>query len=193
VGIALLEEINNINQKQSNPFPELRIRVGLCSGPVLAGIVGLLRPQYDVFGPTVNYAKCLEQKAMPGAILVSDKSFQVLDGKYSCTPVKIRAKGFSGDLIAWQYPAIVHSRTRDSTLTINTNEPSSEDTTDSPLIPVGTLSPWSKLVISGSLKEKERALEADVDHEMGMTLDPSCDLFGKAVLTPVMIFTEDSS
>ena len=49
---------------------ELTMRVGLASGPVMAGVIGTRKFTYDVWGDAVNLAARLENKSRPGAILV---------------------------------------------------------------------------------------------------------------------------
>ena len=52
-------------------WPGLRVRIGIHSGPVIAGIIGRLKFAYDIWGDTVNTAARLEENCEPGRILVS--------------------------------------------------------------------------------------------------------------------------
>lgn len=59
--------------KQMRPDGKpLQIRIGLCSGPVVAGVIGDKRFLYDVWGETVNLAQRLEAHGKPGRIQVTD-------------------------------------------------------------------------------------------------------------------------
>jgi adenylate cyclase len=50
---------------------DLKIRVGIASGPVMAGVIGTDKFSYDVWGETVNLASRLESHGVPGEIQVS--------------------------------------------------------------------------------------------------------------------------
>jgi adenylate cyclase len=74
----------------------LEIRVGLASGPVVAGVVGSKRFFYDVWGDAVNVAARMESTALPGRIQVSPAAFERLQGAFTLEPrgeVEIKGKG----------------------------------------------------------------------------------------------------
>jgi class 3 adenylate cyclase len=58
--------------------PHWQLRVGVHVGPVIAGVVGRRKYQYDVWGDTVNTAARMEQAASPGAICVTAETWQQL-------------------------------------------------------------------------------------------------------------------
>lgn len=70
-GLAMIERARALP-------PHWQIRVGLHVGPVIAGIVGHRKYQYDVWGDTVNTASRLEAAATPGAICVTAETWQRL-------------------------------------------------------------------------------------------------------------------
>ena len=72
------------------PFP---IRVGVHTGPVMAGIIGTRRYAYDVWGDTVNIASRVEGASKAGCVLVSSATAEAAAGDYQFDgPHKIETK-----------------------------------------------------------------------------------------------------
>jgi adenylate cyclase len=59
-------------EKQKQNLPYLEMRIGIHSGPLVAGVVGSRKFAYDVWGDTVNIAARMEQSGEPGTINVSE-------------------------------------------------------------------------------------------------------------------------
>lgn len=60
----------------------LDIRVGINSGPVMAGVIGRLDPVFDLWGHTVNVAARMESSGIPGRIQVTESVKDALVGRY---------------------------------------------------------------------------------------------------------------
>jgi adenylate cyclase len=72
------------------PFP---IRVGVHTGPVMAGIIGTRRFAYDVWGDAVNIASRIESASKAGCVLVSNATVEAAGGDYQFDgPHKIETK-----------------------------------------------------------------------------------------------------
>lgn len=61
------------------------IRIGIHSGGVVAGIVGVKKFAYDIWGDTVNTAARMEQSSQPGKINISQSTYELIKDKFNCT------------------------------------------------------------------------------------------------------------
>jgi adenylate cyclase len=76
--------------------PPIQLRIGLHSGPVVAGVIGRRRFLYDLWGDTVNTAARLESHGVPGHIHVNDHTAARLAGDFEFTDrgiIQIKGKG----------------------------------------------------------------------------------------------------
>jgi len=74
-----LNEIEQFNQQYNT---SIRIRIGLCTGPVVAGVIGREKFAYDLWGETVNLACYLETTGEAGKIQVAESTYDRLQHKY---------------------------------------------------------------------------------------------------------------
>ncbi|XP_023187897.1 adenylate cyclase type 7 isoform X2 [Xiphophorus maculatus] len=92
--IAMNGKLDVINRHSFNTF---RLRVGINHGPVIAGVIGARKPQYDIWGNTVNVASRMESTGEMGKIQVTEESSQVLRKLgYSCECrgfINVKGKG----------------------------------------------------------------------------------------------------
>ncbi|MCF8237878.1 MAG: tetratricopeptide repeat protein [Saprospiraceae bacterium] len=79
-------------EKEGRPF--FRMRAGIHTGPVVAGVVGDRKFAYDIWGDTVNTAARMESNGEPGRINLSAATWEEVKGEINCTPRgAIEAKG----------------------------------------------------------------------------------------------------
>uniref|UniRef100_A0AAY5F553 Adenylate cyclase type 7 n=1 Tax=Electrophorus electricus TaxID=8005 RepID=A0AAY5F553_ELEEL len=92
--IALVGKLDGINRHSFNSF---RLRVGINHGPVIAGVIGARKPQYDIWGNTVNVASRMESTGELGKIQVTEETSSVLQKLgYSCECrglINVKGKG----------------------------------------------------------------------------------------------------
>ena len=72
------------------------IRIGIHSGSVVAGIVGVKKFAYDIWGDTVNTAARMEQNSAPGRINISESTYQLVEPHFQLTyrgEIAVKNKG----------------------------------------------------------------------------------------------------
>jgi adenylate cyclase len=93
LAIGMLAAIEGVNASAQR---EWRIRIGIHTGPAVAGVIGTRKFVYDVWGDTVNVASRLESSSEPNRIHVSEAVASKLQGAFDLEPrgtVQLKGKG----------------------------------------------------------------------------------------------------
>ena len=79
--IRFLNESKSGIQENITPFD---VRIGLNTGPVVAGVVGTKKFAYDIWGDTVNVASRMESNSEPGRINISEYTYELIKDEFDC-------------------------------------------------------------------------------------------------------------
>jgi class 3 adenylate cyclase len=74
----------DIGLPDSGPDSLFRVKIGIHTGPVVAGVVGIKKFAYDIWGDTVNTAARMEQNAEPGQINISEATYALVKDDFTC-------------------------------------------------------------------------------------------------------------
>ena len=77
--LKMKEELNEFNSLSGENF---NIRIGIHSGPTVAGVIGKRKYSYDIWGDAVNVASRMESHGESGKIHVSEITYSLLKDKY---------------------------------------------------------------------------------------------------------------
>jgi class 3 adenylate cyclase len=71
-------------ERQASGEPFFEVRIGIHTGPVIAGVVGKIKFAYDIWGDTVNTAARLEENSQPGKINISGATYGWVKDRFPC-------------------------------------------------------------------------------------------------------------
>jgi len=93
VALKFMAEVKKFSQMSGL---DLRVRIGLNTGPVIAGVIGIKKTIYDLWGDTVNVAARMEHHGLPDRIQVTRETYERLKLKYSFISrgeIQVKGKG----------------------------------------------------------------------------------------------------
>ena len=93
---AALDIIKYIDKRNETNIIKWQIRIGVNSGKVVGGFVGIKKFIYDIFGDTINTAARLEQLSNPMQINISDSTYELIKDRFnfsSANSVLVKGKG----------------------------------------------------------------------------------------------------
>lgn len=82
--LAALDMMAFINQRNNDSKIKWKLRAGINSGQVVAGVVGTNKFTYDVWGDTVNIASRMESNSQPGKINISGSTYELINKYFNC-------------------------------------------------------------------------------------------------------------
>ncbi|MFE4107154.1 adenylate/guanylate cyclase domain-containing protein [Almyronema epifaneia] len=93
MAIAMQEVIASFTRDNEEP---LQLRIGINTGAVVAGVIGIRKFSYDLWGDAVNIASRMEAQGVPGKIQVTEQTYQKLKHKYEFEPggeIQVKGRG----------------------------------------------------------------------------------------------------
>ena len=94
-GMAL-EMISHVSQQPPGHDVKLQFRLGMNSGPAVAGVIGRQKFHYDLWGDAVNTASRMESHGVPGKIQIARPTYDLIRDDFVCVPrglVDVKGKG----------------------------------------------------------------------------------------------------
>ena len=85
----IMKFVSEIKSKTDATLTQFDIRIGINTGPVVAGVVGSKKFAYDIWGDSVNIASRMESSSEPGKINITENTYELVKDKFNC---KFRGK-----------------------------------------------------------------------------------------------------
>lgn len=83
--LEIQQFMNSLDKfKRDERFPVWKLRLGLHTGPVIAGVVGKTKFAYDIWGDTVNIAARMEQSGVVGKVNISGSTYDIVGKYFNC-------------------------------------------------------------------------------------------------------------
>ncbi|MCO5065212.1 MAG: adenylate/guanylate cyclase domain-containing protein [Rhizobiaceae bacterium] len=95
-------ELRRVGKRENFGGEPLSLRIGIHSGPIVAGVIGKKRFAYDLWGDTVNLAARIQTSAEPNEIRVSDATHQLFRQKFVCSSLAETELRGAGRVQMWR-------------------------------------------------------------------------------------------
>ena len=92
---------------------DITMRIGINSGPLVAGVVGTHKFSYDLWGDVVNVASRMESGGVPGSIQVTEATYELIRDEFVCEPRGVISVKGKGDMTTY----LLVSRKEDAAIT----------------------------------------------------------------------------
>lgn len=94
-------ELRDVVNQRAFMGKKLQFRIGINSGPVVAGVIGRKKFSYDLWGDSVNIASRMESHGHSGTIQITEATYRLISERFDCSPQgKIQVKG-KGEMNIW--------------------------------------------------------------------------------------------
>jgi adenylate cyclase len=91
-----LDMVRELEEHPGRNGQQLAFRLGIHSGPLVAGVIGKSKFHYDIWGDTVNIASRMESHGESGKVQISEATYELVKDSFECVPrgpVQIKGKG----------------------------------------------------------------------------------------------------
>lgn len=82
----ILDFVASAKKNQAEDETRFEIRIGINTGPVVAGVVGTQKFSYDIWGDTVNVASRMETMSEAGKVNISANTYELIKADFECEP-----------------------------------------------------------------------------------------------------------
>jgi guanylate cyclase len=95
-------DIQNYVQQNKIGGKQLQFRIGINSGPLVAGVIGRRKFSYDLWGDSVNTASRMESHGSAGVIQITRSTYELIKDEFICEPHgQVNVKG-KGEMAVWR-------------------------------------------------------------------------------------------